>query len=664
MNETLRNIYLHLDKRAATLTKSALQQIIIKVLFGHDDHVKPNVLYEDYKSAIKRKDASYAEFEELLNALYDSSQIHKDNHGYYLSTSKKKKIQSACDESKYRKERLIEKYFSNLYSDSEAIKNWLEDVTIHFFQLFSNDWISDLLNQRNSIASNEKAVRDVVVKRTEDVDYINKHDRIELVDRFFSFVTSISDADVNAYLWEYGTSAFSAKLISSQKGVDSLTLDTFRNAHCILDTNILMFIALETNKFHRAIESIELAFESLNISAGYFYITKQEYQNRVLLQKESTLRNLERYGYDTVIDASDDFTQTAKLRGCRESADFNVFFEQIYELPKFIKNKVEIKIIDDASVNEAIEDAQKDDAKIDRHQNVFTEATGHNKRHKPLIHDVGLVAGVEYLREEDSYFILSEEIGINTDSKKKPTINNLPLSLRVLTLINVLAIDNGGIDFNANDYMPLFASIIKNGLQPDKNAFEQVDLYKLYEIDENIAKLPATEVKAIAQSLHSQMLKGEDNEQLRLDLQRQITKGEIAVKRAIADKDIVIEEKSRELQREKDRGDRNEKTLRSEYRRQETEKYDKHIKDLKRSAIVRKACAIGLICTVLLIATTCFADLTVGVIATIVCGLIVNWLSDKFSYINSLQREIKVLEKQREENIEHQVNYRMTHQFE
>lgn len=64
------------------------------------------------------------------------------------------------------------------------------------------------------------------------------------------------------------------------------------------------------------------------------------------------------------------------------------------------------------------------------------------------------------------------------------------------------------------------------------------------------------------------------------------------------------------------------------------------------------------------VAVTIFSDITVGVIATIVCGLVVNWLSDNFSYINTLQREIKLLENQREENIEHQVNYRMTHQFE
>ena len=66
----------------------------------------------------------------------------------------------------------------------------------------------------------------------------------------------------------------------------------------------------------------------------------------------------------------------------------------------------------------------------------------------------------------------------------------LPLALRVETLINVLALNNGGDSFDADDYMPLFASIIQNGFQPLKDTFVQEDLYAIYEMNQQIALLP------------------------------------------------------------------------------------------------------------------------------------------------------------------------------
>lgn len=51
---------------------------------------------------------------------------------------------------------------------------------------------------------------------------------------FFDFINT-TDPDVDAYLWEYGTSSFASKLVRTMYGVDEFTLDTFRNSHCILD---------------------------------------------------------------------------------------------------------------------------------------------------------------------------------------------------------------------------------------------------------------------------------------------------------------------------------------------------------------------------------------------------------------------------------------------
>lgn len=127
---------------------------------------------------------------------------------------------------------------------------------------------------------------------------------------FFEFVND-NMGIVNDYLWDYGTSAFAAKLIRNQNGVDSLTIDSFKNSTCILDTNVLLFIALNS-RFKDGIIALEKVFSSLNVKVGYLYITQKEYQDKVYNQKSMTMRNLEKFGYDIASIPNDDFTTNAK----------------------------------------------------------------------------------------------------------------------------------------------------------------------------------------------------------------------------------------------------------------------------------------------------------------------------------------------------------------
>lgn len=86
----------------------------------------------------------------------------------------------------------------------------------------------------------------MVDRRTLNNKKIDNRDKKELPRLFFEFVND-NKGIVNDYLWDYGTSAFAAKLIRNQNGVDSLTIDSFKNSTCILDTNVLLFINTALN---------------------------------------------------------------------------------------------------------------------------------------------------------------------------------------------------------------------------------------------------------------------------------------------------------------------------------------------------------------------------------------------------------------------------------
>lgn len=563
MDKILSTIYLKVKSETQTLTKSAIAQILVKIIFSNVKRMKLEEIIVAYKEFTKRKNVDEAAISDILSNLCKTSEIKlSQKNEYYITESRRKQINDYCESSRKRNIDILTKYFSEVHSESSVIEKWLEDITLHFFKLFSDEWISDLLKTNDAVIHSKDSIRDMIDKRTKSFKGIDKKDYDLLPKLFFDFLIS-KDSDVVAYLWEYGTSAFSAKLISNTTGIDTLTLDVFKDSKCLLDTNILMFIKLDASKFHKSLISLENSFKNLGIELGVLYITKEEFQHKIDYQKNITLSNLEKWGYNITSVADDDFTRSAIALHCRTIEDFCTYFENLRELPGFMNESLSIKDIDDSKLLiDAIENAQKSEAKEDELNGVFKAVTGRNKRSAALTHDVGLIAGAEYLRKEEKWFILSEEISVNNYSKKKPTIKGLPLALRIETLINVLALNHGGDSFDANDYMPLFASIIQNGFQPPKDTFKQEDLYAIYELNQQIALLPDDIKKDIVFDINAKRLKGISEEDLKVELERAITRGKIQISNDLEETKEELAQSQKEAKMQKVRGDEATRALR------------------------------------------------------------------------------------------------------
>lgn len=247
-------------------------------------------------------------------------------------------------------------------------------------------------------------------------------------------------------------------------------------------------------------------------------------------------------------------------------------------MPKYLNECLPINVIDDDNqLIDNIETAQKDENKKEHLNSIFLKATGRDKRQTALTHDVGLIAGVEFLRDNEKWFILSEEISVNNYSKIKPAVNGLPISLRVSTLINVLALNNGGDCFEANDYMQLFASIIQNELQPSKETFAQEDLYAIYDLNHQIALLPDEQKETIVMEIHEKKLKGENNETLKVELERAITRGKLQISDDLSDTKKELYNTQKEAERQQKRGDDATRALRSKIQNEIKSDYQKKI---------------------------------------------------------------------------------------
>lgn len=599
MDNVLKSLYIRLDANSNNLTSSAIGQILVKIIYSNGGKATKKEIIEKYADICGKKKINVIEVTKILDSLVDVD-IKKRDKQYYLSTTKFEKIKKAEDESKHRKEEILDCYFEKLFSSRDVISDWLQDISILFFQQYSDDWISDLVTSQHAVLRNEASIKDMVLNRTKANKNLDKRDLEELPKRFFNFVGD-NKSIVDDYLWEYGTSAFAAKLITNTYGVNSITLDAFRNSKCIFDTNILLFIALDS-RFREGIVALEKVFEDLNIEVGYLYITKKEYQDKVLGQYEMTKHNIDVFGYNIASFPDDDFTSCAKSRGCRNAEDFDVFFNQISSLPEYVHDKWPVKLMDnDSGLVEAIDKAQADESKKNELNTIYRGLKGRDKRQNALLHDIGLLEGVEYLRKSEKYFIISEETCVNSYSKKRPSADRLPLAIRIDTLINVLAANNGGDTFEASNYVPLFANIIRSGLTPQKKTFEQEELFRLYDMDQQIAQLPEEEVKDIALEMHDLMMQGTDEKELRRILTSRITKGKI---KSVTDLESTRQELTlvkSESERNKDRANHYMRMLQEDVQQQEEEKYDDETKRLKRKyrlyipAVIAVISVIGVI---------------------------------------------------------------------
>ncbi len=641
MNDTLNSIFVRLDVSLQNLSSKAIAQIIVKLLYKHDGRMKKQAIYDALAKVNSCNHLGKKDVDEILDKLSEREIQHKGGD-YYLSHSKKEKIKKSIEESEERKKRILEKYFSRLNTTSEILSAWLQDASIKFFEVYSEEWISDLKANTKRIAASEESIRNLITNRTLNNKALDSEDKAILPKKFFDFVNT-SEKDVDAYLWEYGTSAFSSKLIRTMHGVDQITIETFRNSHCILDTNILMFISLES-RYREAIIAIEKVFQDLGVKASIFYITKQEYEGRIGQQKDDTLKNIEKLGYDIASIPNDDFTNHAKDLGCRTLEHFKTFFDVTLKLPEYIHDKVKIEILDTQSIATAIETAQNNESLKDKLNNLFKSVVGHDKSKWALKHDIGLLEGAKYLRndsltKDEKFFILSEEISVNQYSRDCGFRNGLPLALRVDTLINLLAVNNGGDTFDAADYTPLFANIIRMGLIPQEETFRQSELYQYYKMNSKIANLPKDTTCEIVTEMHKKMMDGMKEDELLRELNEMVTDGEIKASKALDQAKDDLYHAQKEIEKSKNQNSKLREKIKADIKEQITNKYDQETIRLKRG-YKRKFLLFVTIFVVLLVCGTLFTD-SIPFWISLIFSLIVSVLA---TYLCNIQTDKKIVE--------------------
>ncbi|MGL1935329.1 MAG: hypothetical protein OCD01_09920 [Fibrobacterales bacterium] len=577
MKNDLKSLYLQIDTNSQSLANNSLGQLIIKILYNEGNRLKIDELRSKVNNVFKTK-LGIGKINNVLEGLVKENNVKLKKKDYYLSSSKIKKIKKAIDESDERTKRIISKYFSPISYSEETIKDWLTSISISFFNSYTADWISDLCyTTSNIIKRNHTNIADLIKSTSRKHTRILNEDIDELKSKFLTFI-STNEPDVNSYLWEFGVSSFASTLVTSSLGADNLSVKAFSNSKCVLDTNILMNIGLEGSSFSESFEKIDITFSLLNIKAGYFYQTRDEYVNAISAKRGTVLNLFEKYSFDVFKEIDDDYIQSAISRKCTSLDDLVRFFDEVLDVPDYIHDKHLIEVFDtDVALERTIKEARESAEKKAELNDIFKQKSKREKSSNQLNHDSGLIAGTEYIRNEEKCFLLTQDFSINEYAKLKPNLKDLPFAIRLETLISMLALDSGGVDINPSDCSSLFATMIRSNLVPDKDIFKIEDLSKMLETEHQINQLPDEELLNIARSVHRNRCIGKSEAEISLDLSRQFQGSKLKLMDELNDNKNDLKLANNELSKQKDEIGLLRKSIKVKFENEEYEKIDRQI---------------------------------------------------------------------------------------
>ncbi len=517
MRKKIQTIYLRNDSSSKSLTKRALSQLILKIIYSFKiSPTKKEIITE--LNGILGTSISNEKIDKAFELLHTDKKLFENNGKYTISSAKREQIDIAVTEYENCQKRVIENYFGPISTPTDAVVQWFEEVTIEFFNEYSSEWISDLcLTTTEAVKSKQQGIQAILDLVTSKNKYVLSKDKEWLKKQYLKFLQA-NDSDVSSILWAYGTSRFSSTLIIANTSADPITIEEFTNSKCILDTNILMYLDLEKSKFKNAFLSMENIFINLKIFPVYFFITRDEFSRAMDKKKVDILKAVENYPKEVIKATDDPFLQTALHRGCSSVEDFERFFDELMDIPKFFSDILDIKMLDDVELDNAITIGQKDEKLKEKINSIYKKKYHKNKSKNPLLHDSGLISGAEFARKKEKCFILSRDSSINEATL--PGKNEMPLAIGLNTLINLLAIDNGGTDIDPTNCAPLFASIIKLALLPERNVFRPEDLSRMLDIETQISGLPSEELIDIAREFHHNNVTGVSEEEATLQLHR------------------------------------------------------------------------------------------------------------------------------------------------
>lgn len=553
MKRELHTLYIKHDSQFKTLSKIALSQLILKIVYLKGDGTLFRQIEAELNTVLSSP-VSKKDVEDAIRVLVKARKLHVKSNRHFIHNDYKDEITTEVDSNKNLLSKILDKYFSKAESSKSDIENWFNDAVICFFEKYSFEWFQQIAYKGKNGSNSVPNIHEILDTTSLNNKEIKEEDKEWLKSQFIKFVDS-EDSDDNLLFWYYGISMFSSRLITARNYADGITIEMFKNSKFILDTNILMILDLEEHELSTSLESLETILEQLEISPVYLNTTREEYLRAMDWRRTETTKVFENFKLHVLQSSDCPFIQTALRRRCSNGDDVKRMFETLMDMPQVFNDSLAVECYDYAELSEAIEIGEHNAELKAAINETYKKRTKRDKRDKPLSHDAGVISGANFIRKSEKCWIITSDSIMKRYAIEHCIRDENEIAVGLDVIIGLMAVNSGGTALDASNFAPLFKNLIKYSLVPESDAFEVKDLAFILRTNIKINELPNDKVIEVAKEVKRLRVSGEEEESVALFLRRFIEGDTIGMVKEVEDalsKESLAKSKRDEAEKERD----------------------------------------------------------------------------------------------------------------
>lgn len=507
---------------AEPLRIRAFAQLITKALFlaGDDAYLSIDAIRAAVADIAAGATPGRKDIVAAIDLLKGREILRPRNRKFGLKRSARRQLDAQLAERRERISAILMRHFPRV-ADESQLAIWLDRMCVAFFVRHSTRWVASMTRGTLLPPATEVLLQTQAVEIAHDLSISVPADR--LLKNFDRFLKSELPED-NRHLWTIGMAAFAARLVAAGSAADPISIHELRDRTFLLDTNVLLAVALESDRYAQSLAALGLALSAINVELVYTQTTLEEYQGVIDYWQDITTTALETKGPDVVRKASDQWIRVAVKRGCMLTSDFVRFFDELRDPPGSIEETIPISLRDTPEVAEASRAGSENEGRVIEIQGFWATRRPRAKSKQKAAHDAALSEVAERLTSEGnptSVVTLDRTMHELALEWSRPL--GEPLWILLDALIQVLALDRAGPSIEATDFAPLFMSLVAHDFEPGPNGFQIEDLQWLDELEQDVGDLPPEQIEDLAKLAHRLRMAGlaRTDPELRLALQRE-----------------------------------------------------------------------------------------------------------------------------------------------
>jgi hypothetical protein len=476
----------------------AFSELCAKVLFASQKSLKPEKLRNRIATALGVQRIAEPPVQQGLSLLESLGKAARRGQRWELTAPAREAIRQEIDRSHEDVSGVLRRHFpADL--DQVVLTRWFKEAGASVFGQYGDEWVASVCRGTRQGALKLKPIGRLLAPATRKHKLQDQAGKLEA--GFLAFLRSEDLVD-QAHLMALGQAMFSARLVAADIGADPITLEEFRGATVILDTNLVFAITLEDHRVGKSVGALARALQQIQAKAVFLRPTRDEYERAVMGVRRQVLSMLDAFPLDLILDAQSDVVSTARSRGCKSREDYERFFDALGQFPTTVASGTPLSLLEDQEVARSIGAGEVDIRLKQRIRGLAAQLRPdwrrREKRESSLQHDASLIHVTEDERSRQSKcWVLSLDRSLQACAVERAGPHAMPTVLSVDALVEILAVEGAGPTVNPTDFAPLLARIIVNECAPPPSTYTIEDLQWLYTINEGVAELPATDAKDI-----------------------------------------------------------------------------------------------------------------------------------------------------------------------